>query len=244
MRHGPSIGRPGGQRDARPRPDPRGRHRRRAPPLAPRRTSSPGLASAPAVSAPAASTGTRPSTGTGPPPVTAPPPAAAPPPVTGPPPAAPPPGRLLATSASAASAWARCSACGRDTSLARIAALPVTFIAATRPSSPGASRWTTRPGPGTVEPVQGDDPGRPLWRHRNFLLLWGGQTVSEMGSAITQLALPLTAVARAPGVHVRGRPAHLGGDPRVRADRPAGRRHRGPAHQAVADDLVRPGPDG
>ena len=45
-----------------------------------------------------------------------------------------------------------------------------------------------------MEPVQGDDPGRPLWRHRNFLLLWGGQTVSEMGSAITQLALPLTAV--------------------------------------------------
>jgi MFS family permease len=45
-----------------------------------------------------------------------------------------------------------------------------------------------------VEPVQGDDPGRPLWRHRNFLLLWSGQTVSEMGSAVTQLALPLTAV--------------------------------------------------
>ncbi len=33
-----------------------------------------------------------------------------------------------------------------------------------------------------------------LWRHRNFLLLWGGQTVSETGSAVTQLALPLTAV--------------------------------------------------
>jgi MFS family permease len=45
-----------------------------------------------------------------------------------------------------------------------------------------------------VEPVQGDDRGRTLWRHRNFLLLWGGQTVSEMGSAVTQLALPLTAV--------------------------------------------------
>ena len=42
--------------------------------------------------------------------------------------------------------------------------------------------------------MQGDDPGGPLWRHRNFLLLWGGQTVSEMGSAVTQLALPLTAV--------------------------------------------------
>jgi len=42
--------------------------------------------------------------------------------------------------------------------------------------------------------VRGDDRSRTLWRHRNFLLLWGGQTVSEMGSAVTQLALPLTAV--------------------------------------------------
>jgi MFS family permease len=38
------------------------------------------------------------------------------------------------------------------------------------------------------------DPAGTLWRHRNFLLLWAGQSVSEMGSAITQLALPLTAV--------------------------------------------------
>jgi MFS family permease len=45
-----------------------------------------------------------------------------------------------------------------------------------------------------VERVQGDDQSRTLWRHRNFLLLWSGQTVSEMGSAVTQLALPLTAV--------------------------------------------------
>jgi MFS family permease len=45
-----------------------------------------------------------------------------------------------------------------------------------------------------VERVHGDDRGRTLWRHRNFLLLWSGQTVSEMGSAVTQLALPLTAV--------------------------------------------------
>jgi MFS family permease len=37
-------------------------------------------------------------------------------------------------------------------------------------------------------------PAGTLWRHRNFLLLWAGQSVSEMGSAITQLALPLTAV--------------------------------------------------
>lgn len=33
-----------------------------------------------------------------------------------------------------------------------------------------------------------------LWRHRDFILLWGGQTISEIGSAITQLMLPLTAV--------------------------------------------------
>jgi MFS family permease len=45
-----------------------------------------------------------------------------------------------------------------------------------------------------VDPVRGNDPSPTLWRHRNFLLLWGGQTVSEMGSAVTQLALPLIAV--------------------------------------------------
>lgn len=37
-------------------------------------------------------------------------------------------------------------------------------------------------------------PRRSLWRHRDFLLLWGGQSVSEIGSAITFLALPLAAV--------------------------------------------------
>jgi hypothetical protein len=33
-----------------------------------------------------------------------------------------------------------------------------------------------------------------LWRHRDFLPLWGGQTVSQVGSQLTQLALPLIAV--------------------------------------------------
>ncbi|HEY2508847.1 MAG TPA: MFS transporter [Streptosporangiaceae bacterium] len=33
-----------------------------------------------------------------------------------------------------------------------------------------------------------------LWRHRDFLLLWSGQSVSELGSAVTTVALPLTAV--------------------------------------------------
>jgi len=33
-----------------------------------------------------------------------------------------------------------------------------------------------------------------LWRHRDFLLLWSGQAVSELGSAVTLLAVPLIAV--------------------------------------------------
>ncbi|MET8528637.1 MFS transporter [Micromonospora sp. NPDC005172] len=32
-----------------------------------------------------------------------------------------------------------------------------------------------------------------LWRSRNFLLLWGGQTVSELGTRITGVAVPLLA---------------------------------------------------
>ena len=50
-------------------------------------------------------------------------------------------GRLLA---SAASASARCSACGRDTSLARIAALGVSFMAGTASSSSAQCRTTAR----------------------------------------------------------------------------------------------------
>lgn len=43
-------------------------------------------------------------------------------------------------------------------------------------------------------PEPDEDESGGLWRHRDFLLLWGGQTVSEMGSGVTQLALPLAAV--------------------------------------------------
>ena len=35
---------------------------------------------------------------------------------------------------------------------------------------------------------------KSLWRHRDFMLLWSGQTVSELGSTVSQLALPLIAV--------------------------------------------------
>ncbi|MGN6792693.1 MAG: MFS transporter [Streptosporangiaceae bacterium] len=35
---------------------------------------------------------------------------------------------------------------------------------------------------------------RSLWRHRDFMLLWTGQAISEIGSAVTIVALPLVAV--------------------------------------------------
>ena len=33
-----------------------------------------------------------------------------------------------------------------------------------------------------------------LWRHRDFLSLWGSQTISQFGSQVTLLALPLVAI--------------------------------------------------
>jgi predicted MFS family arabinose efflux permease len=33
-----------------------------------------------------------------------------------------------------------------------------------------------------------------LWRHRDFLLLWGGQTTSDVGTAVSAVVLPLIAV--------------------------------------------------
>lgn len=35
----------------------------------------------------------------------------------------------------------------------------------------------------------------PLWRQRNFALLWTGETISMMGSAVTTVALPLAAIS-------------------------------------------------
>src|SRR5688572_24382344 len=35
---------------------------------------------------------------------------------------------------------------------------------------------------------------RGLWRHRDFLSFWGSQTISQFGSQVTFLALPLVAI--------------------------------------------------
>ena len=76
-----------------------------------------------------------------------------------------------------------------------------------RAGGPSHGRHTVSRSAGVTE-----RPGsRSLWRHRDFLLLWGGQSVSEMGSAITLLALPLTAVVVLRASTLAGRPAHLGG---------------------------------
>ena len=46
---------------------------------------------------------------------------------------------------------------------------------------------------------------KSLWRHPDFLTLWTGQTISELGSRITREGLPLTAV-----LVLNARPAQMG----------------------------------
>jgi MFS family permease len=58
---------------------------------------------------------------------------------------------------------------------------------------PGQRTDSGRPVP-RLDVESGSRRGRGLWRQRDFLLLWGGQTVSETGANVTRLALPLTAV--------------------------------------------------
>ena len=37
-------------------------------------------------------------------------------------------------------------------------------------------------------------PEESLWRHADFMKLWAGQTVSELGSVVTRTAIPLVAL--------------------------------------------------
>ena len=41
---------------------------------------------------------------------------------------------------------------------------------------------------------RGDVTAPSLWRHADFLKLWTGQTISELGSVVTRTAIPLVAL--------------------------------------------------
>ena len=61
------------------------------------------------------------------------------------------------------------------------------------PRGPGENaRW--RVPVSTAPPVSEAGPGLPLRRRPDFLKLWAGQSVSLLGSQVTALALPLTAI--------------------------------------------------
>lgn len=69
------------------------------------------------------------------------------------------------------------------------------------PPAPAARRAepaSDLPGPGdpaeTHEPAEGRAGRRSLWHDGNFLTMWGGQALSQFGSQITELALPVLAV--------------------------------------------------
>ena len=66
-----------------------------------------------------------------------------------------------------------------------------------RPSRGRASASSDEPGPGRS--------GGSLWRHRDFLKLWLGETVSEFGSQVTLVAMPLAAA-----LVLRATPAEMG----------------------------------
>src|SRR5260221_5320895 len=54
---------------------------------------------------------------------------------------------------------------------------------------------TTPPPPSTPPPMPASAPtARGLWRNHDFLTLWAGETVSQIGSQVTLLAPPLTAL--------------------------------------------------
>lgn len=56
-----------------------------------------------------------------------------------------------------------------------------------------------------MEKAAGETAAVSLWRHGEFRKLWGGETLSQVGSQITTLALPLTAV-----ITLDARPVQVG----------------------------------
>src|SRR5258708_12878612 len=56
---------------------------------------------------------------------------------------------------------------------------------------PPASPQARLPAVPSGSPVR----SQPLWRNRDFTILWSGQVVSTLGSSISQIALPLLVLA-------------------------------------------------
>src|SRR5438309_8393308 len=42
-----------------------------------------------------------------------------------------------------------------------------------------------------IEPVAAEETIRSLWSNRNYVLLWSGQAVSDVGTQVARLAFPL-----------------------------------------------------
>jgi MFS family permease len=62
----------------------------------------------------------------------------------------------------------------------------------------------------------------PLWRNRDYMLLWGGQIVSVIGSGMTQIVYPLLILAMTNSAAAAGIAAALGAVPYVVFSLPAG----------------------
>ena len=79
-----------------------------------------------------------------------------------------------------------------------------------------------------------------LWRHRDFMLLWGGQTVSEVGSAVTTLALPSSLLISLHATTFEVGALDRVHERRVPARRVAGRRVGRPVAQEARARVGRP----
>ena len=63
---------------------------------------------------------------------------------------------------------------------------------------------------------------RALWRNRDFMLLWSGQTLSTLGSQVSATAVPLLVLAMTGSPATAGLIGFLGGLPHLVAQLPAG----------------------
>jgi MFS family permease len=68
----------------------------------------------------------------------------------------------------------------------------------------------------------GERQPRPLWRNRDYLLLWGGQALSDIGGAVSALAYPLLVLAVTHAPAQAGFVAALGALPATLVSLPAG----------------------